>query len=362
MGPLLADCGTRGQESVEVASLDLSDPTTRRPFAAWIEAKAEPAANFVLSKFDAHDVVLIGENHEVRENCDFVSTLVPSLATRGIRVLATEFYRASQNADLEALVDGKAEAFDRARAIALTRDLAWPTWGHVEYLAIVEAVYRNNREARRAAGDSDVAPSLLRFVGIDSDWKQVDHWRSSKREQMTTMLAREKCFEQSVATQVDAGHKVLVHCGFAHSVTSHGLRLGTVLRKRYGQRVGQVVLHHDFGAISKAIEDLVGQRRGIGFDIVGSPFAPWRERASPAFAYVDSLGQMAEAWVFLDASSALHPTTWIDGFIDARHFEDALFVARKRRMVAKDAEVENAHELDSLIQSFYRRRAKLPPR
>ena len=41
------------------------------------------------------------------------------------------------------------------------------------------------------------------------------------------------------------GRKTLVHIGFAHTVTCHGMRAGTVLFEKYGARIFQVCLHQN---------------------------------------------------------------------------------------------------------------------
>ncbi|MCA8968832.1 MAG: ChaN family lipoprotein [Planctomycetes bacterium] len=357
---MLAACGVvHAQVKVDVGSIDLEDAQIRRPYTEWLESKGRAPLDYVLAKFEHHDVVLLGEHHEIRQNCAFVAALVPRLARAGVRVLASEFYPSSRQADLDAVVDGRGEQFDRKRAIAISREVAWPTWGYVDYLAIVEAVWKANHEERARTAE----PHLLRFVGIDSDWKQVELWNeASAAKRAETLLARERTMIASVEKHIspagDDVANVLVHCGFAHTVTAQGVRLGTVLRKRYGDRVRQLVLHHEFGRVSKAIESLVGAERAIGFDVTQSPFAQWTDSTQMAFRFVDSFEKLAEGWIVLAPANALRPVRWIPGFVEDAHFADALFVARRRGWVGKDEDVGSADELDAMIRDHFERKAK----
>ncbi|MCB9918211.1 MAG: ChaN family lipoprotein [Planctomycetes bacterium] len=356
----LATCGVVPAQStkIDIGAIDLDDAEIKRTYTDWLESKGRAPLDYVLATFEHHDVVLLGEHHEVRQNCAFVTALVPRLVKAGVRVLASEFYPSSRQDDLDAIADGRGERFDRDRAIAISREVAWPTWGYVEYLAIVEAVWKANHEERARTAE----PRLLRFVGIDSDWKQVALWNeTSAAKRAEAFLAREQTMIASVAKHIapagDDAPKVLVHCGFAHTVTAQGVRLGTVLRKRYGSRVRQVVLHHEFGSLSKTIETLAGDGRAIGFDVVESPFAHWTDSTQMAFRFVDSFDKLAEGWVVLAPASALRPVHWIPGFVDDPHFADALFVARRRGWVDKDDDIGAADELDAKIRDHFERKA-----
>lgn len=334
---LLAACGRALPQDVD-----------RAPLLDWLREHGREPVEYVLGKFAAHDVVLLGEHHEVRENCAFVARLVPGLAAAGVHCLVTEFLCTRQQADVDRLVSGTGEAFDEALGIELFRDLPWPSWGYREYLDILQAVWTANH-----ARASDAQP--LRVIGLDSDWRQVELWRMSDKAGFPVRLRREQHMVEVAEREVlEQERKALFHIGWAHSLTWQGVRLGTVLRQRHGERLFQVALHHAHSA-APLLEELFAARGGaVGFDVVGSPLAKLRIDPPAPGAPKLTVDRIGEGLVFLVPVSDLHKVRWIDGFIDDRHFEDARFVAVKRGWISKESDVADAAALHRRLAEVFR--------
>ena len=73
-----------------------------------------------------------------------------------------------------------------------------------------------------------------------------------------------------------------MHVGYSLSITCHGVRLGTVLYKKYGDRLFQVMLHQKIGTLAgkpshltRLLERLYAAAgaRPLAFDVKGTPFA-----------------------------------------------------------------------------------------
>ena len=324
---------------------------------AWLREHQQAPIDFVVSRFATRDVVILGEHHEVRENCEFVSSLVPALASAGVHTIGTEFFRSSQQADIDRLVRGDGDAFDEQLGIRLMRELPWPTWGYREYLDIAEAVWKHNHGLR---GRTEAG--RFRLVGIDNDWSQVEMWSraSDAAARMQATLGRENHMVATVKREVlEKDEKALLHVGFAHSVLNQGLRLGTQLRRDHGDRIGQVALHHSCEATA-ALERLLGALGGkpCGFPVVaeGSPLADIEAakiRMGPRTT-VFGLGEIAEAWVFLKPADELQKVRWIEGFIDATHFEDARMIAIRRGWIESESDAKDPDELNRKIAAALR--------
>jgi hypothetical protein len=316
--------------------VEISDGS-QTPSASYLEslrASAKDPIDYIVSKFQKHDLVMLGEEHGVRENCLFVASLLEPMYRRaGVRRFATEFVRSRNAERVNRLVT--AGEYDRKEAISIMRDYAWPTWGYQEYMDILEAVWRVN------TGRPQSNPPLL-IVPLDSDWSQHDLFfeRTSAKERFEIMLQRERHMSAQLTEQVFAsGNKALVHIGYLHSLTNQGERVGTMLRRAQGERVFQVCLHHGFAARGKAsavaqmIERVAGElgREQLGFDVVGTPFAHLRDPRNMAFTYGGkrTFRELAEGYVMLRPLEQLHPVHWIDGFIDDANFKEALEVASK---------------------------------
>lgn len=334
---------------------DLRD-TDKEELRNYLEEHGRPPVDYVVSQFADHDLVFLGESHQVRENCEFVADLLEPLYESGVHVLVSEFLRSRHTPKVDELLT--AAHFDEAAAIDLFRDNPWPTWGFREYVEILEAAWKLNH---RLPAD---APRF-RVVGMDSDWSQYALWFEidDPTQVFQSTLAREKHMTEVLrGTSLDAGRKALVHVGFVHTVTCHGIYVATVLRQEYGQRIGQVVLHRNHGPgrervpLTGLLEECAAgvHRETVGFDVIGSPFGSLVDRESIYSQFNPKLPfeSFAEGYVILAPLEELHATRWIKGFINEEQFDKALAVATKMGWV-EEGECPTPEQLDAeLMERF----------
>lgn len=324
--------------------------------AAWLASHGRDPVAYVVGKFDTTDVVLLGEMHEQADTLAFVtSVLEPAYREAGVRLLISEFWRSADNDKLAALVT--ADTFDRDGAIDLMRGYAWPTWGFAEYLDIAEAVWRVN--TGREAGTE---PMLL--VGMDSDWRQSALMAEGLTDEarMRLLLDREAHMVDVVRREaLDAGRKALVHTGFAHALPIDP-RLGAKLEEMAGERVWRVCLHMSLSenqprstvsdAIEQAMRDLGLER--VGFDLTDGPIGTLRDPDSLYFTHGGdrTLADLAEGYVVVVPLERMRPVTWIDGFIDAAHFDEARQVAEKLGWVTPGS-CQTPADLDAAMKRLF---------
>ncbi len=339
------------QETTIIQVRDIQQDA-RQQFVDELKANGKSPVEYVVGKFDKHDLVLLGETHKIHENCRFVADLIRPLYKAGIRQLASEFYRTRNTALVEKLVT--ADEFDDQAVTGLLHDHPWPTWGYREYGDILKSIWRLNRDLPKDA-------EKFRVICLESDWDQHDLWfgKRGPKAHFESTLQREKHMTGLLEREALAlGRKTLVHIGFAHTVTCHGIRLGTVLFERYGARMFQVGLHQDYASqegrspLSGFFETVVAEsgRKSVGFDVLGSPFASladekamyWRMKPSAGF------GSFVQGYVFLAPLDRLHSVTWIDGFINDSNFKKAHAVAKKMRWIS-EGECETPKELDAKL-------------
>lgn len=336
MAMLLGTCDSPAVTAADDKIVNLEDiaQIDNTPYVEALRACGQPPIDCIVGKFETHDLVLLGEAHGIRENCEFVASVLQALYQRaGVRRFATEFVRSSNSERVNRLVT--APSYDRDLALAIMQDTAWPTWGYREYMDILKAVWQLNSALPSAA-----EPLLI--VALDSDWSQhaLFFKHTSPRARFDVMAQRERHMTATLKDRVLApGHKALAHVGFLHSVTCQGERVGTVLRREYGQRVFQVCLHLKFSdprgssSVGQFIERAVRENGGspAGFDVLGTPFAFLRDPKNMAFTFGGerTFDKLAEGYVFLKPLDQLRPVRWIDGFITEENFKEALEVASK---------------------------------
>lgn len=239
-----------------------------------LQARAQPPAEYVLSKLKDHRVVLLGENHWLRHDVQLVIDLVPRLPGAGVDALAIEMLPASSQATIDRIV--AADAWDGAAALGVLRQAAWP---YREYLEILHAAWRSKLK--------------VIALGPGEDWRE-------------RLLPKGDDYDHFMARLVldfvkTPGRRVLVYSGLHHAFTRYYQpelpraqrveklmdRMGNVLWRQLGEEVFMVALAAPWqcregggetwgrclpvgGAIDCAAVTL---GRAVGFDVAGSPFA-----------------------------------------------------------------------------------------
>lgn len=344
------------RQSAPIPAADVS-PQQDQMLLEHLKRHHQSAVDFVVGQFQKHDLVLLGETHQVAENCQFVASLVEPMYQAGVRTLASEFIRSRFNDDLNKLTTSP--EFDEELLERLFRQGPWATWGFQEYAEIHRAAWRLNRSLPADA-------PKFRVIGIDSDWSQYEYWfgeldrmqifqQSLKREQHMTNLIKTECLEKN--------QKALVHVGRDHTY-KQGVRLGKVLSDQYGSRIKPVTLHTTWPSregpapITEILERLAlraGGGQAIGFDVIQSPLARLTDRSFIHWQHVPqaTLTDFAQGYVFLKPVDELHGMTWIRGFITEENFQQARAIALKMKWVRKD-EADTPMELDQALEKKFR--------
>lgn len=338
------------------------DDATREACAQWLERTGMPPENYVVSKFSKYDLVMLGETHEVKENCEFVAALVPLLYRAGVRTLCSEFVVSRHNERLATIVT--AGEYDETAVKELFRTGPWPTWGYKEYMDIVRAVWTLNRGLPSGADP-------FRIVGIDSDWRQIDILTKGAAERMKIVLAREAHMVNTIAREVfEKRTKALLHIGFAHTARQ-GKRVAASLAKNHGNQLYQICMHHDMpgagapGRLTRFIEEVVtgAKAERVGFDVAGTPLASLRDDQGQYFQMLgkqSTFKDFAEGYVYLGSTSQLKPVTWAKGFITPNTFEEARTVAERLRWI-KQGQCTTPEQLEAALAARLTKRQNTPP-
>jgi hypothetical protein len=244
---------------------------------------APAPSDYVLSRFSAHRVVLLGEPHWVMHDVELLATVVPRLLDAQVNTFAAEWLSAREQGRLDALM--RSSTWNDAEAMAVLRAGAWP---YKEYLDVLHAAWQANRA--RSGSQPE-----LRVLGLGPEI----NWREQ-------LLPIGKTYDSFMAERVaerlneSKVNRVLVALGFHHAFTRYmqpdlpsgpratrfNDRTGNFLWRMFGEDVFMVILHHPWycrsgatwgrclplgGAIDCAAAAAGG--RAVGFDIAACPFA-----------------------------------------------------------------------------------------
>jgi hypothetical protein len=331
------------------------------PFLVYLNQSSRSPEEYILSKYGDHDIVILGEAHEVRENCELISGLIKILYHKaGVGYFATEFLRSKNNPLVNQLVTG--EEYDHELELRICRDYAWPIWGFKEYMKIFESVWELNKSLPADA-------EKIKVVGLDSEWDAYDALFGSTNVDVNQFwLEREKHMTDILGKEVlEKEGKALVHMGYAHTLPSRNIRptLGNWIRERYKNKAFQICLHHDHQgptgktAMIPLIEKIMekNNNKPVGFDVQNSPFSPLRDQSSIYFSLVDDIAfsDIAQGYVFMKPVKDLRKVTWVHGFIGESNFEKTRAIALKRGWIGED-ECMTPEEMDNKMAEIFSER------
>jgi len=368
--------GALSRASAPATDVNDTPALDRAPLLAYLRAHGKPPIDYVVSRFGNHDVVILGEMHEVPENLQLVSDLIAPLYHRaGVRCLATEFLRNRNTARANTIVTSP--TYDEAAVIALYRDYAW-MWGFREYMDILKAIWSLNHSLPAGA-------PRVRIVGLDSEIEEYEVLRAPEQQRPALREKLEGRDQYMADVLIRELHthkgKVLLHTGYMHSlpryrqpVVADGKfvremepRMGGILQRKLGKKVFQICLHQwHFSPeavtggepslrqpLGGLIEELLAANGNepLGFDIEGSLFENLRDRQSYYFAHQPKVvfSDIAQGYVFLKPLKDLgRHCTWVKGFIDQTNFGNVRGIALQRGWIKED-EAKTPQELDAKI-------------
>lgn len=294
----------------------------------WAAAHAQPADTYFLSLFKRHDVVMVGEAHNLREHKDVIIALLPRLYREAeVRCIGWEFTTPASNAELERLVT--ATSFDYAAQLDFARRQGSHAWYYKEHWDIIEAVRALN------AYLPDGAPKM-RLVGLDKDIDWIDVYTKQKTvardsPEMKALIDLELVRDVEMAQNAERetlakGVKALLFVGSGHAETHIGLPpdppyrrpiMGQILFKKYGNRVHHVCL--DSGLIAPLNRGLRNRPYPVvGFDMPESPFANILfQEMGPVPTRISAF---ARGFIYFGPRESLHRNTFIEGFVTDEMF------------------------------------------
>jgi hypothetical protein len=278
------------------------------PVLRFAEASWRSPGNYVLSAFQRHDVVLLGEFFKIRQDVQLAHDLIPQLYAAGIRNLGIEYALSDDQAEIDSLVT--APAWDEGRARAIT--FHWlVTWGYQEYVGLYKAAWEVNRA--RPAG---ARPFRIVALNVRQNWEYLTDQKDLTDPAVVARIFSNGVPEAHMADVIDreftrAGQKALVFCGTQHIFTRYRSqayeknaaemklpetrRMGNIVYDRIGGRVFSISLHAPWpdetqksgltwaasGAIDALIDALPPDKRSGGWDLPARRLERSRSAAAP---------------------------------------------------------------------------------
>jgi hypothetical protein len=286
-------------QAVQTLSLPQVDSAAKDQLKVYVRSHYMTPERYVLSKFQDHDVVFLGEHHYFKHDPELVQRLIPLLYKNGIFTLAAEFARHEDQALIEHLLNAPTYDESLARQITFNQDVFW---GYQEYVDIFKAAWQLNHGLPKDA-------RKFRILGVNCspDWsfiqKEQDRddgrvmrkvWRGCDEGDWARVILgevvakREKALVYSGLHHAFTGYRQPVYNEATHSFVRFGdVRMGNHVYEAIGKRAVTICLHGVWfssegyskpetyaadGYIDAAMGEIEPQFRRAGFDTRGTPF------------------------------------------------------------------------------------------
>ena len=297
----------------------------------WVDRHTKPAQDYVVRLFDKHQIVIFGEEHNVKEHKDFVIDIIPRLYHEaGVRCIGWEFSWYSQNEQLEELIN--APTYDDNAVLQFARERS-PDWNSKEHWEIIKAVWKLNKSLKPES-------EKMRLIGV-SDYVDIPgsyvllKTKSANSPEFQEMLKEHINYDKSTALRVEEEilqkeQKGFLFFGMGHDWTHYqyprevtfGISyksMGKYLKERHGDKVFQIRVQasSDPSIINRIMD--CRNHTSVGFNMHDSPFANILVPVGKGAPDVP-WSKLAEGYLYLGSRASLHSNTTIKGYVTERMF------------------------------------------
>ena len=294
----------------------------------YLKKNEKTPTEYIIGKFSTYDLVMLGENHAIKENLDFVASLIPELYKAGVYNLGMEFGASEMQPKLDSLINAPQYNEQLARDMIYFYNVGW---AYKEYPGIYKAVWRFNKSLPAKA-------KKIRIINLSYqyDWTKYDQDRNA--ESMAKVFYKgtpDKYRTERIEKEIlNKKEKALLFVGSVHAFTKFKMGvpntvtvlsmnsdnfsykhdfyyydngfLGNRLYKKYPDKVFNILLHcalfsipgekaSDVSPANGAIEAIMKELKykPIGFDLINSPLGNLRDFSTYSQGYTDfNIGQM----------------------------------------------------------------------
>jgi len=284
---------------------------------AYLKKHGQSPKDYVVSKFKDYDYVFLGEYHRIKQDVDFVSSLIPDLYKNGVRILAYETEYSSQ-AVVDEILSSK-EFNEQLLYHNLSAGFGI-YWGYTEYLNIFKKAWEFNQTL-------ESNQPKFRIVLLTAEWNPCIDKDDPFGEGIYPDEFMANVFEKEVISKQE---KALIFCGKHHAFTSYqqpvydfeqgklirlnNERMGNIIHQKYPKRTFNIALHEpwdsDKGEDSQSVKpangviDSVMENSGnipMAFDVKNTVMGNLKaDDTYYAFGYEDfKLEDFCDGYIFL---------------------------------------------------------------
>jgi len=324
----------------------------------------------VLDAFSESDVVILGENHFIKEHVLFVADLIPKLYNDSIYTMYSEFTYLVDSLLVDSLIF--ADNFDEKLAKELLVRSGWE-WQYKEYIELYHSAWTLNstiKEGRK-----------FRIIGLElgRDYtaiQKLEDWKDTEKRMAYFREYEDDWANRIISNTINKGEKALVYCGIYHGLTfykqpvsNNGIfirlagveRMGQYLYQQHKDNCKFIVFHFPWeqknnryeapvvplkGKLDQIADRLSEPYKSYGFYTQKSSLAKIKDTMSYfSYGYPNfSLSSLCDAYLVIKPLCELNQCEAVPNFIDASNI-DIVRPQVKAWLNIKNISIDSANQI-----------------
>jgi hypothetical protein len=331
-----------------ITCLPVFSQATAEECVKYLKENPISPAEYVVSKFDQYDLVIAAEDHAIRQNLEFVNSLIPKLYNKGVYNLAMEFGASEMQTEMDSLLVAKTFNADLAKHMMYFYNVGW---AYKEYYSICETVWKFNRNLPRSAPKFRIVNLSYQY-----DWSALKQGEQRTSENMPKIFTKgtPDKFRASIVEKeiMSKKQKAFLLVGLPHAYTKYSLCyddflkdnfvrcdsdwLGQRLLQQYPGKITSIMFHQTFGNLPYAkpyrvspgdgmIEKVMAlnSNKPLGFDLNNSALGKITDHSRHSVGYKNfTLGLLFDGYLFLVPFSKMEGCTFDSTFFDNEKWDE----------------------------------------
>jgi len=338
----------------------------------YIGKNSKSPSEYLISKFGEHDLVLLGEDHGIKDHLDFVKNLIPDLYKAGVTNLCMEFGSFEMQSQLDSLLSADEYNEQFARDMMFFYNVGW---AYKEYTDIYKEVWKLNKSL--SAGERK-----FRIVNLSYqyDWSEFASPRTPENMSRVFYRGTPDDFRTNIIEKevIAKNEKALIYMGLVHVFTKYGMPVlkmnnddfcdydtgfvGNRLYRKYPDKVFNIMFHLPFESKDKpnsywtspangAIEVIMSKNNNkpVGFDLKNTSLGRLPDNSFFSLCHSDfRLEDFFDGYIFIKPFKDLTGCTMDSLYFNGRQWQDI-----KRQMPDPDWHTaENIEDYYKQISSY----------
>ncbi|WP_348813250.1 hypothetical protein [Flavobacterium maritimum] len=302
---------------------------------------------YIVSKFVTKDIVLLSEEHRVKENLELVKSLIPDLYKKGVYTIGMEFGASENQKTLDSLILAPEYNEDVARKLMFNYNSGWVFKGYTD---VYKAAWSFNKSLPKLAKKFRVLNLSYRY-----NWSSFSGYRTPEKMKKVFYKGNTEAYRFGIVENeiMAKGEKILILTGDIHAFTRYRfpvydflgkdfIRLengyfGNLLYDKYPQKVYSILLHKPFMNRPDTKPELVSPANGtietimqklnnepLGFDLINTPLGKLRDDSYYSLGYENFvLADFYDGYVFLKPIKKLSGCDIDTAFLTEKNWEQA---------------------------------------